>query len=71
MAVGVVETFYKLKYYIFVDKKHTEKAKNTGNFVMMWAWLPCKLPISYKGLWYNYKYSTLHYMCQYICSEGL
>ena len=35
MAVGVVETFYKLKYYIFVDKKHTEKAKNTGNFVMM------------------------------------
>ena len=26
------------QYFIFVDKKHKEKAKNTGIFVLIGAW---------------------------------
>ena len=41
MVVWVEETVYKVKvFYFFVDKKHREKAKSTGNFVLMGAWQP-------------------------------
>ena len=49
MAGGLVETIYKLKYFIFCQYKNTGKKlraqgkhrENTGNFVLMRAWQPC------------------------------
>ena len=38
MDMGVVEAIYKLKYFIFVDKKHgiwQEHRENTGNLVLI------------------------------------
>ena len=46
MVKGMVETIYKLNYFIFfVDEKTQGKSEehreNTGNFVVMGAWQPC------------------------------
>ena len=41
MAFGVV---YKLKYFIFIAKKHgkwEEHRENTGNLVLIRVWQPC------------------------------
>ena len=45
MAMGVVETIYKIKiFYFFVDKKTQgkweEDRENTGNLVLIGAWQP-------------------------------
>ena len=41
MAMRMVEAIYKLKYFIFVNKKkHMDSGRSTGNFVLIGAWQP-------------------------------